>query len=215
MMEIIDCSQNDDDWHRHRSGLVTASQMKTVLANGKGGTESKTRASYLRRLASEIITGEPLESFTSQAMARGHAMEDEARSYYAFLHDVEPQQVGFIRNGRKGCSPDSLLGTDGLLEIKTQRGDLLIETLLKDQIPPEHIAQIQGQLWIAERDWCDLTVFWPAMPTFVRRAGRDEVYIAKLSDAVDRFNDELDELVEKIRRYGSPSEAQPVSGEAA
>jgi hypothetical protein len=215
MMEIIDCAQNDADWHQHRSGLITASQFKTVMANGKGGTESKTRSGYMRRLAAEIITGEPLESFTSQAMARGHVMEDEARRYYAFLHDIEPQQVGFIRNGRKGCSPDSLLGNDGLLEIKSQRGDLLIETLMKDQFPPEHVAQVQGQLWITEREHCDIMVFWPGMPTFVKRAGRDEVYIAKLSDAVDRFTDELDELVEKIRRYGSPTEAQPVSGEAA
>ena len=215
MMEIIDCTQNDEDWYRHRAGLVTASQFKTVLANGKGGAESKTRASYMRRLAAEIITGEPLESFSSPAMVRGHAMEQEARDFYAFLHDVEPQQVGFIRNGRKGCSPDSFIGEDGVLEIKTQRGDLLIETLLKDQFPPEHVAQVQGQLWIAERDWCDLIVFWPGMPPFVRRTGRDKAYITKLSDAVNRFTDELDDLVEKIRSYGL-AEAQPTeTGEAA
>lgn len=213
MIEIIDCDQNGELWHQCRSGIVTASQFRTVLANGKGGAESKTRAAYMRRLAAEIITGEPLESFSSPAMARGHAMEQEARDFYAFLHDVEPQQVGFIRNGRKGCSPDSFIGNDGLLEIKTQRGDLLIETLLKDQFPSEHLAQVQGQLWIAERDYCDLIVFWPGMPPFVRRAGRDEAYISILSAAVDRFNEELDALVEKIRSYGL-AESQPTEDAA-
>lgn len=199
MMEIIDCDQNSELWHQCRSGIVTASQFKTVLANGKGGAESKTRAAYMRRLAAEIITGEPLESFSSPAMARGHAMEQEARDFYSFLHDVEPQQVGFIRNGRKGCSPDSFIGNDGLLEIKTQRGDLLIETLLKDQFPSEHLAQVQGQLWIAERDYCDLIVFWPGLRPFIQRQYRDEKYIANLADATNRFVDELDALVEKIR----------------
>ena len=201
-MEIIDCAQNSPEWYAARAGIVTASNLKTVLASGRGGTESKTRRSYLNRLAAEIITGEPLESFSNRHTERGHALEPEARDYYAFLHGAEPKTVGFVRNGPKGCSPDSFVGEAGLLEIKTQRGDLLIDTLLADRFPSEFKAQVQGQLWICEREWCDLLVYWPGMPPFIRREFREPGYIIQLADAVDQFNDELQGVVEKIRSYG-------------
>lgn len=204
MMEIFDCDQNSPAWFDARKGLPTASSFKAILAKGEG----KTRASYLRRLAAEIITGEPLESFTTPAMERGHALEGEARNLYAFMHDVEPVQVGFIRNGRKGCSPDSLLGETALLEIKTQRGDLLIETILKDEFPKCHEAQVQGQLWVAEREWCDLLVYAPGFPPFIKRQHRNEKFISELSAAVAAFNDELSMLVEKIKQYGGISESK-------
>lgn len=198
MIEIFDFQQNSGEWYRIRSGLATASNFKLILAKGEG----KTRKSYMNRLAAEIITGEPLENFTSPAMARGQALEDEARAYFSFLMGAQPTPVGFIRNGKVGCSPDSLLGNSGLLEIKTQRGDLLIETLLKDEFPSEHRAQVQGQLWVAEREICHLIVFWPGMPPFIKTVGRDEPYIADLAAAVERFNEELAEVVERIKSYG-------------
>lgn len=196
-VEILDCDQRSEAWYLARMGLPTASEFKAILAQGKG----LTRLSYMRRLAAEIVTQQPGETFESAAMIRGREMEAEARGFYAFMRDADPQTVGFIRNARKGCSPDSLLGNDGMLEIKTQRADLLIETILKDEFPSEHKAQCQGQLWIAEREWIDLAVYWPGMPFFVKRATRDDAYIAELDGAVETFNAELDAMVEKIRKY--------------
>lgn len=206
MIEIIDCIQNTPEWMRARLGLPTASEFGTVLAKGKSGAESQTRSRYLRTLAAEIITGEPGEHFETDAMRRGHEMEAEARKFYSFIHDADPQLVGFVRNGQTGCSPDALLGNDGLLEVKTKRGDILIDVLLKDDIPPEHKAQIQGALWVTEREWCDLACYWPGLPLFVKRAYRDEPYITELCVAVSRFNEELAEIVERVRRYGAPSD---------
>ena len=198
---ILECEQRSDQWYEARRGIPTASEFKAILSKGKGSAPSKTRLSYMRRLAGEIITGSPGETFESQAMIRGREMEDEARNFYIFMRDAEPQYVGFIRNERKGCSPDSLLGDDGMLEIKTQRADLLIETILKDEFPPEHKAQCQGQLWVAERQWLDLIVYWPGMPLFVKRVERDDEYIKALSAAVDAFNEDLDAMVAKVRHY--------------
>ena len=59
------------------------------------------------------ITGNYEEDYKNSHMERGKAMEAEARSLYAFLHDEPLTQVGFIRNGNKGCSPDSLAGKRG------------------------------------------------------------------------------------------------------
>lgn len=201
-MQVVDCEQGSPEWFAARMGIPTASEFAAILANGKGGAESKTRLTYMRKLAGEIITGEPMESCTTAAMERGKAMEPEARDFYALMHYIEPQPVGFIRNGRKGCSPDALIGAGGMLEIKSKAPHLLIDILLKDEFPPDHKAQCQGALWIAEREWIDICCYWPKMPLFVKCAYRDDDYIARLADAIDRFNDELTEMVERIQCYG-------------
>lgn len=202
-----DLEQGSDEWRRARAGIVTASEFSTVMAKGKGGAESKTRRTYLMKLAGEILTGEPAESYSNAHMERGHVMEAEARTLYAFREDVDPEIVGFIRNGPKGCSPDSLIGAAGMMEAKSKLPHLHLECLLRDDMPPEHVAQVQGQLWVAEREWCDLVVYWPGLPLVVRRAYRDEAYIRTLAEAVDVFNADLAEIVEKVRRIGGMREA--------
>ena len=151
--EIFDCEQNGTEWLECRRGIPTASMFATVLAKGKDGGASKTRRDYLYKLAGEVITGQLTEGHSNAHMERGHAMEPEARSAYAFMYDHDPQLVGFIRNGRAGASPDSLIGDAGLLEIKTKLPHLMIEAMFRDDMPPEHRAQVQGQLWISEREW--------------------------------------------------------------
>jgi hypothetical protein len=194
---FAELQQGTDEWRQIRAGLPTASEFANILAKGEG----KTRRSYMLRLAGEILTGTPADTFENADTIRGHEMEPDARNLYAFMSDVEPQLVGFVRNGRKGCSPDALIGNDGLLEIKTKKPALLIDVLLKGEFPPEHKAQCQGALWVTEREWIDLAVYWPGLPLFVSRATRDEAYIKTLSSAVDAFNEELDSIVASIRTY--------------
>lgn len=202
MMEIISCEQGSEEWFSARRGIVTASEFHKVLSIKKDAKDKKTRAEYMRKLAGEIITGEPMESYQSAAMERGKVMEDEARDAYSFLSDNEPERVGFIRNFNAGCSPDSLIGSKGGLEIKTKAPHLLIDCLLNDELPAEHKAQVQGCLWIAEREWWDFVAYWPKLPTFIKRVHRDEGYIANLAGAVSQFNDELAALVCQIRAHG-------------
>lgn len=201
-MQIVECDQGSDEWLRARMGIPTASEFSTVMASGRGGGESKMRRTYLLKLAGEVLTGEPMDCHSNHHMERGKAMEPEARDLYAFMKDVDPQLVGFIRNGPKGCSPDSLIGNDGATEIKTKLPHLQIECLLSGSLPSEHKAQCQGVLWVAEREWIDFVSYWPGLPLFVVREHRDEEYIAKLASAVDTFNEELAEMVERVRRLG-------------
>jgi YqaJ-like viral recombinase domain len=202
MIQIIECDQGTEAWYTARAGIPTASEFSTILARGRSGGDSKTRRTYLLKLAGERLTGEPMVSYSNAHMERGKEMEAKARNFYAFLTDADPQLVGFIRSGDKGCSPDSLIGENGMLEIKTALPHLLLDLILRDEFPPEHKAQTQGQLWVAEREWVDISVFWPNLPPFIKRAYRDEPYIQALSDAVDQFNEELCATVEKISRYG-------------
>lgn len=202
MLDVLTCDQNTEEWREARAGIPTASEFSTILAKGRSGGESKTRRTYLCKLAGEVITGEPMENFSNAHMERGHELEPQARALYEVIRDVEVEQVGFIRNGRKGCSPDGLVGADGMTEIKTKLPHLMVDTILRGDVPPEHKAQTQGQLWVAEREWVDFNAYWPGFPLFTVRSYRDEEYIKTLADAVDRFNEELDEMVAKVRAYG-------------
>jgi YqaJ-like viral recombinase domain len=209
MIEIFNCEQGTPEWFDARLGIPTGSEFKTVLRErGRTkGSESEERRKYINRIAAEIITGQYEAVWSgNDHTERGKAMEPEAREWYALVHDVEPQQVGFIRNGRAGVSPDSLIGNDGLLEIKTKLPHMLIDLHRKGEFPAEHIAQLQGNLWIAGRDWIDLVVFWPRLPKQVTRIYRDEDFIKRLSNAVDDFNAEVDEVVAFLRYLdGGPS----------
>jgi len=203
MMQIIDCEQNSPEWFAARLGIPTASEFKKIVAVNKDAKDKKTRTEYMRKLAGELLTGEPMDSYSNAHMERGTAMEDEARNLYALTFDAEPQRVGFIRNGTTGCSPDSLLGAGGGLEIKSALAHIQIERLERNELPSEHRLQVQGCLWIAEREWWDFASYCPRLPLFVTRVVRDEKCIAELRAAVDQFNAELADLVERIRAYGS------------
>lgn len=132
-------------------------------------------------------------------------MEGSARDWYAMHYDVDPEQVGFIRNGMKGCSPNSLVGERGMLEIKSKLPELLFGVIVDGEFPPEHVAQCQGALWVAERQWIDIVVWFDGLPQFVKRAYRDELYIARLGKEIVEFNAEMAEMVEAIRSYRAPA----------
>jgi hypothetical protein len=206
-MQIITCDQGSPEWYAARAGIPTASEFKTIVGLKKDAKDKVTRQIYMRKLAGEILTGDPMVNYVSPDMERGKVQEDEARDLYAFMNDVEPVRVGFIRNGNTGCSPDSLLGTDGGLEIKTALAHIQIERIERDELPTEHRLQVQGNLWLAERDWWDFACYCPKLPLFVKRIRRDEACIKELAAAVDQFNDELQEMVARLRRYGkTPAE---------
>lgn len=201
MIQIIDCEQGSEEWFRARMGIPTASEFACVMrTKGRGeGGESKERRTYLHKLAGEILTGEPMSSYSNADMERGKIQEDEARDLYSLTAGVDPDRVGFIRSGNAGCSPDSLIGADGGLEIKCALAHIQIDRLLRDELPPEHRAQVQGNIWLADRQWWDFVSYSPKLPLFVKRVPRDDGYIAQLAGAVKAFNEELDALVSSIR----------------
>lgn len=199
-LEILDCEQNSPEWHAARAGIPTASEFATVMAKGRSGGDSVTRRKYLYKLAAERLTGTVVQTWAGNAdTERGHAQEGEAVDLYAFLRDVEPAKCGFLRRGPVGCSPDRLIGDDGLLEIKTRAPHLQIELLEANAMPPEHKAQVQGQLWISGRKWLDFASYCPGLPPFICRVEREPVYMAGIAKAVSEFLNDLDALTARIR----------------
>lgn len=201
MIEVIDCVQGSPEWFKARLGVVTASEFSTVLAKGVGGKgDSKERRKYMLKLIGEQMTGEVADSYSNAHMERGKVMEDEAHDYYVLVTDEVLQRVGFIRKGRIGCSPDSLIGNSGMYEAKTKLPHLQLEVILRGELPPEHKAQCQGGLWVCEREWIDFHSYWPKMPSFIKRVYRDEEYIKTIEQAVKDFLEEMDQISDQIRK---------------
>ncbi|WP_336276602.1 lambda exonuclease family protein [Bartonella sp. CB178] len=206
---IIDCIQGTDEWLKVRRGLVTASLFEPVMARKKQGQKTQKYHSVMMKLAGERITGKIVEEGTTSAMRRGIELEPSARQLYSTLTDTQPKSIGFVLSDdrRKGFSPDAFIGENGLLEIKTKKPEILIPHFYKKGFPEEHKAQCQGGLWIAQREWIDLMLHWPDMPPLIKRAYRDEAYIRKLESEINRFNDALDNMVEKIKHIFNEGES--------
>lgn len=195
----LDCVQGSPEWFEARRGMPTASEFATVMAKGRGGGESLTRTKYLYTLAGEILTGEVLAGYQNEHMERGKVMEEEARQMYALMQFEEPVRVGLIVNGIAGASPDSIIRDDGLLEIKTALPHIQLQRLDANRLPPEHVCQVQGQLWVSGRNYCDFVSYWPKLPLLCVRVERDEQKIAEIKDSVIEFARELKVLVERYR----------------
>jgi len=140
-----------------------------------------------------------MDSYTNANMVLGHEREIEARDLYAMIKEVDVDQVGFIKSDNCGCSPDGLVGSVGMYENKNAAPHIQIERLLKGTMPTEHIAQCQGQLMVAQREWCDFMSYCRGLPPLIIRIERDEKYIAGLRIDVNEFVDELNELLTTIR----------------
>lgn len=201
MPEFFDVSQGSDDWHQLRCGIATASEFNIILRDGE---TSKTLNEYRLKKAGEILTGQPAESYSNWHHERGKMHEPLAREAFVDNFGVELDRIGFVKNEFAGCSPDSLIRPDGGLETKSMLPHLLIPILVKQAFPPQFKAQCQGNIWICECDWWYLAIFWPGLPLYVQRIYRDEQYIARLKDAVIKFNDEVAEIVEHIRGHRPP-----------
>ncbi len=210
-IEFFDVEQGSEAWHELRIGLPTASRFADVMASSE---EVKVRTKYLQRLAGEIISGEPAETFRNEAMDRGKTMEPLARAYYERTHLVDVERVGFVKRTVRplalaakefviGASPDGLVTKRKGLEIKTMRPELLMAVKQRGGGPPvEHRAQCQGTMLVADLDEVDLLLFYdgrkgPMALKFTMT--RDDVYIAKLRDGLDAFSYELRKLVAQWR----------------
>lgn len=197
--QIIDCEQGSPEWAAARRGLPTASRFSDVMAQGEG----KMRAKYLRQLAGEIITEVSMETYSNEKMERGKEEEAGLRDRYCFESNIDVKRIGFVKMNPElcavGCSPDGWVGDDGMVEIKLAEPHILIEILEKQKAPTGHMAQVQGNLWISGRKWCDLVIGWPKLPLFIARIRRDEPYMGGLRIALNSFNADLQALVKRLR----------------
>lgn len=196
---IIMVEQGSPEWFEQRLGRITASNFGALMTMPRSkkdrevGLISETARTYLIKKVSEVLTGMSKE-FTTQSMEWGSETEDEARKIYELENMVEVKQIGFAileSNPIVGGSPDGLVGDDGIIEIKCPDSNTFTGYLLGDSIVKGYMAQIQGNLWILDRSWCDFIVYDPRviredLRIHIMRVNRDDEYISKIAQAVDR-----------------------------
>jgi putative phage-type endonuclease len=195
--------QRSEEWFQARLGKVTASRVADVLAKIKSG-ESASRRNYKIQLVSERLTGEKQETYINQAMQDGIDREVFARDRY-IQQFGEVEEVGFIKHPtlEAGASPDGMVGDDGILEIKCPMGSTHTETLMTQDVPSKYIPQIQFQLLVTSRKWCDFVSYNPMFPehlqVFVKRVEADPVYQKELESEVKQFLGEVDDVINKLK----------------
>jgi len=203
---IVDNSpQGSPEWLQARATVITASNLTKVMSKGRGSAPSKTRMTYMIEKATEILTGNAVSNgFQNDAMRRGNELEPDARQFYTMLTGELVEESGLIYLNelkRIGASVDGLVQDDGLVEIKCPNLSTHVNYLLDGVMPAAYVKQIQGQMWVTGRKWCDFISYHPDAwkMGFLIRVDRDEEIIKTINDAVYAFIGELDVLVEKLR----------------
>lgn len=188
-----DIQQNTDEWLRLRLGKFTASMFKDVMA--KTNTATYTNAIY--QIAYERITGEITNGYTNEWMERGKELEPEARLWYE-LNFEEVSNGGFFCDDWVGASPDGLIGTEGLIEIKCPKPSTHIQYLIDNELPSIYQWQVQGQLYVTNRKWCDFVSYHPKLKPLVVRVNRDETIIAELQARLDQSIQKAKQILEIV-----------------
>ncbi len=203
----LNIEQRTNEWHMARLGKVTASSLYKVLARTKTGYGAD-RANYLTDLVLERITGQKTDSYISQSMQHGIDQEPFARAAYETTKNIMVDEVGFILHPTikmSGCSPDGLVGDDGMVEIKCPDTKTALECWLSpNPVNKKHFAQMQWQLKCADRQWCDYVVFDPRLPAkaqlFIVRIERDDDWIKIAEEEVIKFLDEVEDKVAFLKQ---------------
>jgi hypothetical protein len=203
--------QGTDEWRQARCGSVGASDAPKVIRRIKSGGYSADRESLLANKVLERITGTPVEIPKTFAMLQGTAREPEARLLYSMVRGVEVEEVGLITHPFiKGshCSPDGLIGLDGLVEVKCPMPAQHLALLLGEPISGDYITQMQWQMACTGRAWADFASFSSDFPSqmqlFVRRVPADAKLIGEMEREITTFIREVDRKVEQLsRRYAA------------
>lgn len=194
--------QGTDAWHQLRLGKVTASRVADILAKTKTGP-SASRNNYLIELALQRVTKTIEESYTSPAMEWGTSTEPQARVAYEVATGNFVDQVPFVDHpdiGGFGCSPDGLVGSNGLIEIKCPNSATHWSYIKSNEPPNKYFIQMQAQMAVTRAKWCDFVSFDPRMPErsqlLIVNVPRDPEYILYMEAEIKQFLSEVEKEVQ-------------------
>jgi hypothetical protein len=198
-----------------QGGWISASNAKKIMTTGRKKDEmyGDTFFSYARQLAAARI-GYDITKDISSLSSVEWGLENEwlaVESYCErYLSDVKypvefqphPEYPDSV-----GCTPDAFVGSDGLIEVKCPDSNNHLDNVLDNKQLDDYFAQIQFQLWVTGRKWCDWVSFDPRAPEQLKlhvvRVERDETFISQLSERViyleQCVNEQLELIKEKMK----------------
>lgn len=198
-MQILNVEQGSPEWFEARCGIPTASCFKDIITSQ--GKKASAFDRYANTLVAERLMGRPPESFESEWMRRGTELEPQARAFYEFERDFEIEQIGFclLDDGSAGASPDGIAESFGL-EIKCPAPHTHVSYLARGKLPAEYVPQVQGCMWICERDRWDFLSYHPDMPPLLITVERDDQFIEQIALLVAQLSEKVAATVEQIER---------------
>jgi hypothetical protein len=197
--------QGSEQWVQARCGLLTASEFDRILTPTlKIASNVKERA-HLWEMAAQRISGFVEPRYVSDAMLRGREDEVAARELYSQRY-APVTQCGLVTNNKwgftLGCSPDGLVGRDGIIEAKSRDQRFQVQTVFENlwtdkakTIPEDYVLQVQGSLLVTERKWLDFISYSAGLPMVVLRVYPDPVVHEAILDAASKFESRISEAV--------------------
>lgn len=186
-MIIHKCEQGSELWLNLRAGRFTATDAPELMPDKRTGKAKKGLETLTFKKAAYWLTGYLPENFVTPAMEWGHQQEPNARACYSEITGNKVQEVGFLeQDDYTGCSPDGLVGKEGLLEIKCKQDYNHLYAVCNEWIDPEHELQMQYQMLISGRKWCDYVLYNPLFknPIYIKRVFKDDDVQSQLAEGI-------------------------------
>lgn len=187
--------QGSVDWQIVRSGKITASEMDAIISPLGKVRDSEGVNTYITQKLCERWTGGPLLSLQGIFDAdQGKLLEERAKPAFTVHTGIEIQNVAFIEtdDGRVGCSPDAMIGTDSGVEIKCARMDTHVGYLLAGKLPKIYVAQVQGSMLVTGCTEWHFFSYHRQLPLLHLVVKRDDEFQEALSEALASCIDKLD-----------------------
>ena len=193
-MKIFYCSQRSAEWYKLRCGKLTASNFHVLMHS------SCTAHQYIMEKALERLTGKCVPNrFWTEDLQRGIDLEPVACREYELETGNKVIHVGFIEhNDYAGSSPDGLVGKDGMVEFKCPNENNFWKLYLHPKISPQHYTQMQFNMWVAKRLWCDYVNYSTMERPIIQRVPRDEEYIKAIEERAAEVNRMIDVYGKKL-----------------
>ena len=181
-MIIYDVIQGGDDWRAVKLGKFTSSKFINLFSK----EATIAYQGLINKVVYERMVGESPKLYSGEYMEDGSELEPQARQAYELETFNKVKEVGFIEISEwVGCSPDGLIGKDGLVEIKCPKWSTLIDYHLSGKIPSNYMYQMQGQLYVSGRQWCDFYVWHPKFKPLLKRVERAENIITVIKEKLE------------------------------
>ena len=187
-----------NQWHAARRGCLTASRMADAIAVLKNGKPSEARRKLMFDLLAERMSGVAVEHYVTPAMEWGIAHQaDATAAYEAETGELVGPEVFVLHPSIDwfGATPDGIIGSDGLIEIKCPTTPKHLAWVMAGEVPDEHKPQMLAQLACTGRQWVDFVAFDPRVQKgpqlFIRRFQPERAEVERIEAGAREFLEEL------------------------